>query len=213
MYEYRNKQSMKIVHKCSQSLLCWCTFGTNYSFKSFWIWCHKRPLWSTSQAPSGWMESVDAQPFSDLSRDESSQSWATQGHPPSCPEATPLISWLRAQGRYASRRSRAALVNVSVHCWIFFLTILTTLSVPPSGKHPHSMVLPQLCLTGSSLLMSGTGFPLNMRAGIRSLWAHSGLAALPYGPDWCIAAEVVALLEGSPLFTEEIHRVLGHLPD
>lgn len=79
------------------------------------------------------------------------------------------------------------------------------------------MVLPQPCFTGSGLLMSGTGFPLNMRTGIRSLWANSDPAALPYGPDWCIAAEVVALLEGSPLFTEEIgqfgHRVLGHLPD
>ena len=23
------------------SILCWCTFGSNYSPKSFWIWCHK----------------------------------------------------------------------------------------------------------------------------------------------------------------------------
>ena len=23
------------------SMLCWCTFGSNYSLKSFWIWCHK----------------------------------------------------------------------------------------------------------------------------------------------------------------------------
>ena len=23
------------------SILCWCTFGSNYSLTSFWIWCHK----------------------------------------------------------------------------------------------------------------------------------------------------------------------------
>ena len=45
------------------------------------------------------------------------------------------------------------------------------------------------------------------------------LATLPYRSDWWIAAEMVVLLEGSPLSTEERwssdsdHRVLGHSPD
>ena len=28
-------------HHSLCSILCWCTFGSNYSLKSFWIWCHK----------------------------------------------------------------------------------------------------------------------------------------------------------------------------
>lgn len=67
------------------------------------------PLCSTSQAPSGWMGSVGAQPFSDLSRDVQLDSglgsgWATQGHSPSCSEATPLISWLCAYGHCPAER-------------------------------------------------------------------------------------------------------------
>ena len=52
---------------------------------------------------------------------------------------------------------------------------------------------------------------LLLRSGFR-------LATLPYRPDWKIAAEMVVLLEGSPLSTEErwssdrVTRVLGHLP-
>ena len=67
------------------------------------------PLYSTSQSPSGWMGSIGAQPFSDLSRDIQSDSslgsgWATQGHSQSCPEATLLISWLCAWGRCPAKR-------------------------------------------------------------------------------------------------------------
>ena len=35
----RNHMYMSIHSLCS--ILCWCTFGSNYSLKSFWIWCHK----------------------------------------------------------------------------------------------------------------------------------------------------------------------------
>lgn len=51
------------------------------------------------------------------------------------------------------------------------------------------------------------------------LWLRSGfcLATLTYRPDWCIAAEMAVLLEGSPLSTEVFwssdrgDQVLGHL--
>ena len=35
----RNHMYISIHSLCS--ILCWCTFGSNYSLKSFWIWCHK----------------------------------------------------------------------------------------------------------------------------------------------------------------------------
>ena len=91
------------------SILCWCTFGSNYSIKAFWIWCHKHgtPIFGQFcpflfAAPLklhqvGWEASVHSH-FSDLSRDFQSDSslgsgWATQGHSQSCPEAPSLISW------------------------------------------------------------------------------------------------------------------------
>ena len=45
----------------------------------------------------------------------------------------------------------------------------------------------------------------NSRRAAMCLLLRSGfsLATLPYWPDWWIAAEMVILLEGSPLFTEE----------
>ena len=57
------------------------------------------PLYSTSQAPSGWMGSVGAQHFQispEMFNRILGSRWATQGHSRSCPEATPLISWLCA---------------------------------------------------------------------------------------------------------------------
>ena len=43
------------------------------------------------------------------------------------------------------------------------------------------------------------------------------LATLPYRPDWGSSAEMVVLLEGSPISTEELcwsdHWVVGHLAD
>ena len=102
------------------SMLCWCTFGSitasslfEYSVTSLAhlpLWAVLPiPLCSVSQAPSDWIGSVSAQPFSDLSRDvqkDSSlgSSWATQGHSQSCPEATPLKSWLCASVRCPAER-------------------------------------------------------------------------------------------------------------
>lgn len=123
--------------------------------------------------------------------------------------------------RHASHRSTVTLEHVfiqgvSVHCCIF-ISLYPDDSVPPSDKHPHSMTLQPPYVSGIGVVISGTWFPLNMRPGIRSLWANSSPATLPYGPDWCIAAEVVALPEGPPLLTEELgqysHRVLDHLPN
>ncbi len=94
----RKNNHIRIHSLCS--ILCWSTFDTNYSLKSFGVWCYKlgTPIfWAvspvllcrTSQALSGWMGTVGVQPFSDLSRDVQSGSslssgWATQGHPLLC---------------------------------------------------------------------------------------------------------------------------------
>ena len=62
---------------------------------------------------------------------------------------------------------------------------------------------------------------LNSKWAVICLLLRSGfrLATLPKRPDWYSAAEMVVLLEGSPISTEELqssvsaHRVLGHLLD
>ncbi len=96
----RKNNHIRIHSLCS--ILCWSTFDTNYSLKSFgvWLWCYKLgtpifgqflpfffagplKLYLVGWVPSG------VQPFSDLSRDVQSGSslgsgWATQGHPLLC---------------------------------------------------------------------------------------------------------------------------------
>ena len=90
-YLLRIKKTGNRVHKYSGPLLytLWQTFGSNYCLKSFWIGlcCHKFgmyfwavltiPLCRTSQAPSGSMGGIGAQPFSDVSLDV--QVWALPG--------------------------------------------------------------------------------------------------------------------------------------
>ena len=128
------------------------------------------PLCSTSQAPSGWMGSVGAQPFSDLSRDVQSDSslgsgWATQG-------TFTELSWSHSfdilavcfgslpcwkKNRRPNLRSRALwsrfLSRISLYIAAFiFPSILTSLSVPAAEKHPHSMMLPPPCFTVGMVL-------------------------------------------------------------
>ncbi|KAL1006679.1 hypothetical protein UPYG_G00075300 [Umbra pygmaea] len=81
------------------------------------------------------MGSVDAEPFSDLSRDVQSDSglgsdWATQGHSQSCSVATPLFFWLCArtvvlledepspQSEVQNALEQVFSKDVSVHCCI-----------------------------------------------------------------------------------------------
>ena len=58
-------------------------------------------LCRSSQAISGYMDTIAAQLFSGLSRDvrsglKTGSGWATQGHSETCPEVTPALSWLWA---------------------------------------------------------------------------------------------------------------------
>jgi len=142
----KNHKYVSIHSLCS--ILCWSTFGTNYSLKSFWVWCYKLGtsifgqflflLCRNSQAPSGWMWSVGAQQFSDLSRDVQSgsslgSSWATQGHSQSCPWVSCVIlavCWgslpqSKVQRMFSSRT-------------FIFPSILMRLPVPAAEQHLHS---------------------------------------------------------------------------
>ena len=106
---WKNKYHIYISVLTLYSVLCWSTFGSYYSFESSWVRHYKlgKPVFGvspillcrSSQALSGWIGSTAAQLFSGLSRDVGSSSspgsgWATQGHSETCPEATPVLSWL-----------------------------------------------------------------------------------------------------------------------
>jgi hypothetical protein len=119
-------------------------------------------------------------------------------------------------------------------------SILTSLSVPAAEKYPQSMMLPQLpCFTVG--IVPGflqtwhqrvqswfhqtreycLCFLANSKRTVKCILPSSGfhLATLPWRPDWWSAAEMVFLLEGSPISTDKLwssvsdHRVCGHLPD
>lgn len=168
------------------SILCWCTFGRNYSLKSFWIWrvLFEAPL---KLHQVGWEASMHSH-FQRWIKSE--RWWATQGHPQSCPEATPLISWLCAQGRYScwemnrrpSCRSRAALEQVfiqGVSCIaaFLFLSILTISSSlwKTSPQHDAATTVLHSYWSGDERCLVSSKY----RPGIRSLWANSSLATLP----------------------------------
>ena len=70
---------------------------------------------------------------------------------------------------------------------LIFASILTSLLVTAAEKHPNSMMLPPPCFTGLTILRSSL---------------H--LATLPYRPDRWSVVEMVVLLEGSPISTEEL---------
>ena len=105
------------------------------------------------------MGSVAAYLFSGLSKDVWSGSipdsgWATQGHSETCPEATPALSWLCAYDRcsvgkwtfapvWGPECSGAGFHQGSLYFAPFiFPSIMTSLPVPATEKHPHSMMLP-----------------------------------------------------------------------
>ncbi len=121
-------------------------------------------LCRTSQAPSGWMWSVGAQPFSDLSRVVQSGSslgsgWATQGnsqlsHNHSFVILAVCLGSLSCwkMNRRPSLRSRfSSMMSLYIAAFIF-PSILTSLPVPAAEKHPHSMMLPPPCFTVGMVL-------------------------------------------------------------
>jgi len=117
-------------------------------------------LCRTSQAPSGWMGSVGAQPFSDLSRDVQTGSSLGSGQVMSG-------AWFPPD------------MTLCIQAKEFNLCFIR-----PENFVSHGLRVLQV------------PFGLLLRSGFR-------LATLPYRPDWWSAAEIVVLLEGSPLSTEQ----------
>lgn len=93
-------------------------------------------------------------------------------------------------------------------------------------RHVNTNTTPVIpsCLIGPVVLFHMVWEPimwillLNSSLCAMCLLLRSGRpVTLPYRPEWWIAAEMVVLLEVSPLSTEELwwrgHHVVGHLPD
>lgn len=101
-------------------------------------------LCRTSQAPSEWVQSIDAQPISDLFRDaKSGLGWAAQGHSPSSLKAAVLLFWLCALGCPGERRmfSRALLSWLSSRMSLYIAAFLRPWLVS-QFLLPHWMMLP-----------------------------------------------------------------------
>ena len=98
-----------------------------------------------------------------------------------------------------------------------FPAILTSLPVPAAEKHSHSMMLPPPCFTVGMVLTWWWVVPSFLQTWHLAFTPKSSLShqtrefcfswsESPSGafwPYWWIAAEMVVLLEGSPLSTEE----------
>ena len=95
-----------------------------------------------------------------------------------------------------------------LHCRYGIGLVMSSAWFPPNMTAWHSCQRVQslshqtreFCFSWSEsfrcILANSTAMCLLLRSGFR-------LATLPYRPDWWIAAEMVVLLEGSPLSTEE----------
>ncbi len=120
-------------------------------------------------------------------------------------------------------------MSLYIAAFIFPL-ILTSLPVPATEKHPHSLMLPPHCCTvrmllarwwvvpgflqiwrlpfrpkSSNFLMVGESFRCllaNSRWAIMCLLLSLLSGSLPYRPDWWSAVKMVVLLKGFPLSTE-----------
>ena len=161
------------------SILCWCTFGSNYSLKSFWIWCHKlgTPIFGQFcpflfGAPLklhqvGWKASVHSHFQISPEMFNRIQSGLWLGHSRTFID----LSWSHSfeilalclgslpcwkMNRRPSLRSRALWsrfsARMSLYIAAIFPSILTSLPVPGTEKHPHSMMLPPPCFTVGMVL-------------------------------------------------------------
>ena len=159
------------------SILCWCTFGSNYSLKSFW--CHKLGTTIFGQfcpflfaAPLklhqvGWEASVHSHFQISPEMFNRIQVWALAG-----PLKDIELSWSHSfdilavclgslscwkMNRRPSLRSRALWSRFSSRMSLYiaafiFPSILTSLPVPTAEKHPHRMMLPPPCFTVGMVL-------------------------------------------------------------
>ena len=162
------------------SILCWCTFGSNYSLKSFWIWCHKLAHPSLGSFAHSSLQHLSSSIrldgkrrctaiFRSLQRCSIGfKSGLWLGHSSTFTELSwshsfdilpvslgPLSCW--KMNRHPSLRSRALWSRfssrMSLYIAVFiFLYILTSLPVPATKKHPHSMMLPPPCFTVGMVL-------------------------------------------------------------
>ena len=130
--------------------------------------------------------SDDAKPFSGLSRDALLGSgldsgWATPGLSQSFPEATPLFSWRYASGELSCWNVNLRPSLISGALWkmfplriaSIFPSILTSLPVPVTEKHSHSMRLPPSCLTVCMVLMRRLSVPGFLHTRLCELWPNS----------------------------------------
>lgn len=142
---------MHIIIQSLCSILCWYTFGSRYSLRLF-----------ESEATS-WAHvfiRLDGK-CTDLSRSLDS-GWAIQGHSLRCPQDISLISWLCIYPVVLLKDEPSALSRFSSRMSTFiFSSIMTSLPLPATEKHPHSMMLSPPCFTVGlviGLAMSGACF-------------------------------------------------------
>ena len=90
------------------SVLCWSTFGSDYSFASSWVWCYKLgtpvfgeflPFFSADPlklCQVWWGASLHS--YFQVSLEIGFKSGLWRCHSRTCPEATTALSWLCALG-------------------------------------------------------------------------------------------------------------------
>jgi hypothetical protein len=108
LYFKKMKYHICISIQTLYSVICWSTFGRDYSLKSSWVWCYKLgspvfgeflPFFSADPlklSQVGW--GVLLHSYLQVSPEmfDRVQVRALAGHSETCPEATPAVSWLCA---------------------------------------------------------------------------------------------------------------------
>ena len=162
------------------SILCWCTFGSNYSLKYFWIWCHKlgTPIFGQFcpflfAAPLklhqvGWEVSVHSHFQISPEMFNRILVWALAWPLKDIHRVVlkPLLWYLGCVLRVVvllkdepspQSEVKSALEQVFIQdpgyiAAFIFPSILTSLPVPAAEQHPHSMMLPPPCFTVGMVL-------------------------------------------------------------
>ena len=144
------------------SVLCWSTFGSDYSLESFWVWLYRlcTPVDPLKLRQVGWRASLHSyfqvspkmfdqvqvwlwlghsRTFRDLSRSHSCIVLAVCLGSLSCWMVN-LRPRLRSWALWSRFSSRISLYFAP----FIFPSILTSLPVPAAEKHPPSKILPPL---------------------------------------------------------------------